>query len=88
VTLFWGDDLIDSTLGLDILGVRGIDQAVEMTLVNGLTSISQRGRYLSILPWALGEFLTAHASVGFDWDRLISFARQEFVTLVATYLDN
>jgi len=89
MTFFWGDDLIDSTPGLDILGIRGVDQAVEMSLVNGLTTISQRGRYLSILPWALAEFLTTHASAGFDWERLISFLRRvEFVTLLATYLDN
>ncbi len=51
----WGDDLLDTTQGLDILGVRGIDQAVELGLVNGITTISQRARYFSILPWALGE---------------------------------
>ena len=85
----WGDDLIDTTPGLDILGVRGIDQAVELALVNGLTTISQRGRFLSILPWALGEFLITHASDGFDWDRLIIYLRRvEFVTLVATRLDS
>ena len=85
----WGDDLLDTTQGLDILGVRGIDQAVELALVNGLTTISQRGRFLSILPWALGEFLITHASDGFDWDRLIIYLRRvEFVTLVATRLDS
>ena len=86
----WGDDLLDTTPGLDILGVRGIDQAVELALVNGLiTTISQRARFLSIFPWALGEFLISHASDGFDWDRLIIYLRRvEFVTLVATRLDS
>ena len=41
----WGDDLLDTTQGLDILGVRGVDQAVELALVNGITTISQRARY-------------------------------------------
>ena len=88
MNLCWGDDLLDTTPGLDILGVRGIDQGVELALVNGLTTISQRGRFLSILPWAIGEFLITHASDGFDWDRLIiHLGRVEFVTLVATRLD-
>ncbi len=89
MTISWGDDLLDTTQGLDVLGVRGIDQAVELALVNGLTTISQRGRFLSILPWALGDFLTTHAPDGFNWDPLIIYLRRvEFVTLAATRLDS
>ncbi len=85
----WGDDLLDTTQGLDILGVRGIDQAVEQGLVNGITTISQRARYLSILPWALGEYLVDHASEGFDWDSLTVYLRRvEFMTLAASRLDS
>ncbi len=85
----WGDDLLDTTQGLDILGVRGIDQAVELGLVNGITTISQRARYFSILPWALGEYFTEHASTGFDWDSLTAYLRRvEFVTLAASRLDS
>lgn len=85
----WGDDLIDTTQGLDILGVRGIDQAVELGLVNGITTISQRARYFSILPWALGEYFTEHASTGFDWNSLTAYLRRiEFVTLAASRLDS
>ena len=85
----WGDDLLDTTQGLDILGVRGVDQAVELALVNGITTISQRARYLSILPWALGEFLVEHATKGFDWDSLMIYLRKiEFVILAASRLDN
>jgi hypothetical protein len=88
MTVFWGDDLLDTTQGLDILGVRGIDQAVEMSLVNGITTISQRARYLSILPWALGDYMVGHASEAFDWDNLLMYLRRiEFVTLAATRLD-
>ena len=89
VAIHWGDDLLDTTQGLDVLGVRGIDQAVELTLVNGITTISQRARFLSILPWSIGEFLVEHASEGFDWDSLMVYLRRiEFVTLAATRLDN
>ena len=85
----WGDDLLDTTQGLDILGVRGVDQAVELGLVNGITTISQRARYFSILPWALGEYFTEHASTGFDWDGLTAYLRRiEFVTLAASRLDS
>lgn len=85
----WGEDLFDTTQGLDILGVRGIDQAVELGLVNGITTISQRARYFSILPWALGEYFTEHASKGFDWDSLTAYLRRiEFVTLAASRLDS
>lgn len=85
----WGDNLLDTTQGLDILGVRGIDQAVEVALVNGITTISQRARYYSILPWALGEYLVDHVSHGFGWDSLrIYLRRVEFITLAATRLDS
>ncbi len=89
MNISWGDDLLDTTQGLDILGVRGIDQAVELGLVNGITTISQRARYLSILPWAVGEFLVNHAEEGFNWDSLMVFLRRiEFVTLAASRLDS
>lgn len=85
----WGDDLLDTTQGLDILGVRGIDQGVELGLVNGITTISQRARYFSILPWALGEYLVDHALEGFDWDSLTVYLRRvEFMTLAASRLDS
>ena len=89
MNVFWGDDLLDTTQGLDILGIRGIDQAVELALVNGITTISQRGRYFSILPWALGDFLVDRASEGFDWNSLMIYLRRvEFVTLAASRLDS
>jgi hypothetical protein len=89
MNISWGDDLLDTTQGLDILGVRGIDQAVELGLVNGITTISQRARYLSILPWAVGESLVSQAEEGFNWDSLMIFLRRvEFVTLAASKLDS
>lgn len=88
MNISWGDDLLDDTPGLDILGVRGIDQGVELTLVNGVTTISQRARYFSILPWALGDYLVSHTSEGFHWSSLtIHLRRLEFMILAATQLD-
>jgi hypothetical protein len=91
MSLFWGEDLIDQSAGLDILGVRGIDQAVEAALVNGITTISQRGRYFTLLPWVLGEFFANELSSGeaeFNEQRLLRFLRcVEFLTLAATKFD-
>ena len=87
--IFWGDDIVETTKGVDILGVRGTDQTVELGLVNGITTISQRARYLSILTWSIGEFLVDQANVGFDWDRFLIYLRRvEFVTLAASRLDS
>ena len=86
---FWGDDLLDSTQGLDILGIRGLDQSIEMRLVNGITTISQRARYLSILTWSIGEFLTQNAHKGYNEADLEIFLRRvEFIILAATKVDH
>lgn len=88
MTFHWGADLLEETAGLDVLGVRGIDQSIELRMVNGITTISQRGRYLSILPWALGEFFSTNADSGFEWLALTKHLRRvEFVVLAATRLD-
>lgn len=87
--MHWGDDLIETSMGLDILGVRQVDQGVEIELVNGITTISQRARYLSILTWALGEFQTRHAETGYDQRDLLTFlSRLEFLVLAATYFED
>ena len=54
--VFWGDALGEETQGLDILGIRTLDQPLETALANGITTISLRGRYFTILPWLIGEF--------------------------------
>lgn len=91
MSFFWGNDLLDESAGLDILGVRGIDQNVEISLVNGITTISQRARYFLLLPWALGEFFkieTAGGDASFDWESLMRFIRRvEFVIMSATRID-
>jgi hypothetical protein len=49
----WGSPPAETSGGLDLLGVRRLDQSIEASLVVGITTISLRGRYLSILRWAL-----------------------------------
>jgi hypothetical protein len=88
VGIFWGDDLLDTTQGLDIVGVRGLDQSIELGLVNGITTISQRVRYLSLLTWAIGDFLHENATTGFEEKRLRAFLRRiEFLILASTRVD-
>ena len=87
----WGSPLAETSGGLDIVGVRGLDQNIEASLVVGITTISLRGRYLSILPWALGEFFAADADEGvgsFDESRFQDFLfRIQFLILACTSVD-
>jgi hypothetical protein len=72
--------------------VRGHDQAIEAQLVNGITTVSIRARYYSILTWAVGAFLkrnlddseTGHFSNASFQDFL---RRVEFLTLACTNAD-
>lgn len=90
--IFWGEGLGEETQGLDILGVRGLDQSLETALANGITTISLRGRYFTILPWLIGEFFRAEERAGatvFDADRLRTFVgRVEYLTLACTVVDD
>ncbi len=91
MALFWGDKLGEETDGLDILGIRGLDQSLETALANGITTISLRGRYFTVLPWLVGEFFEADKLTGatvFDLDRLRIFcSRVEYLILACTTLD-
>lgn len=87
----WGKAFDDGTKGLDIVGVRGLDQSLEAALVNGITTISLRGRYFTLLTWAVGEFFAtdvANNADTFDQERFKAFlTRVEFLALVCTTVD-
>lgn len=89
---FWNSPLAIEIKGLDILGVRGHDQAIEARLVNGITTISLRARYYSILTWAVGAFLKLQLNEAqtaqFSDTSFRSFLRRtEFLTLACTAED-
>jgi hypothetical protein len=87
---FWNSGEKTLIRGLDIHGVRQLDQAIERDWVAGITTISIRARYLSLLPWILTEFYDAQLSEGggkahFDEERFREvLIRLEFVVLTAS----
>lgn len=89
---FWNSGEREKIQGLDILGLRQVDQEIERSWVAGVTTISFRARYLSLLPWAISEFYERQISVSggrtvFDDEKLSEMlARLEFVILSATLL--
>jgi hypothetical protein len=88
--IFWNDDIILDTQGLDILGIRGLDQGIEANLVNGITTVSARGRYFSILAWAIKQFyvMTLEAKTPFEISNLGAFlTRVEFLVIAACQFD-
>lgn len=88
--IFWGIDIEENTQGLDILGIRQLDQGLEANLVNGVTTVSARGRYFSILPWAIKTFYATALDRGrpFAPNELATFlTRVEFLIIAASRAD-
>lgn len=92
--VFWNSGEREVTRGLDILGFRQIDQNVERSWVGGLTTISQRARYLTLLPWLLAAYYELmEAGDGRartpNWEELLRWQRRaELVVLAATRIED
>lgn len=87
---FWNAGEPDKTKGRDILGLRQLDQSIERQWVAGVTTISARARYLSLLPWVIAEYSDDELKHGggsarFDKPKFVqTLRRMEFVVLAAT----
>ena len=90
--IFWNSGEKEKIEGLDILGVRRIDQAIEKDWVAGITTISPRARYLSIFPWALTLFYNKHLpekeiEASYRVDELEGFLKRlEFIIIACSIL--
>lgn len=89
---FWNSGESNRSKGLDVIGARRIDQNHELGWVAGITTISIRARYLSMLPWVLSEYYMRELSEGdgvdtYDPDHLRKIlVRFEFIVLAASKL--
>lgn len=91
--LFWNAGADEAIGGVDLLGLRQVDQDLEAVWVAGVTTIAVRARYLSLLTWVLAEYYERQLAAGrgsavFDWEEFKAIVgRLEFITLAATALN-
>ena len=91
--IFWNSGEKEKIEGLDILGLRRVDQGIEKPWVAGITTISFRARYLSLLPWIFGEYYKTeleNKKVGeFDNNKFRNILRRlEFIIFAASQIDS
>jgi hypothetical protein len=90
--LFWNVGAQDKKKGLDVLGLRGVDQDLERRWVAGITTISFRARYLSMLAWLCAEVFERSLAKGgsdavFDKDEFERVLRRfEAVVFFSTHV--
>ena len=90
--LFWNAGEGETIGGVDLLGLRQVDQDLESAWVAGVTTVSIRARYLSLLVWVFAEYYERQLASGygssvFDWSAFKAIVgRLEFITLAATML--
>lgn len=76
----WVDFDADKTTGLDLLGLRAPVQSIGNNLLNGLTSVTPKLRYLSVLTWISWKY--AQLRMPDDWASFRSFAEQQEAMIV------
>ncbi|MEK6536778.1 MAG: hypothetical protein AABZ63_04765, partial [Actinomycetota bacterium] len=89
--IFWNDGEREIIQGLDVLGLRGLDQSIERRFVAGITTISFRARFITLVPWVLWRVYEQQLKgkdeeARLDIDRLAAaFTRLEIVVLCASH---
>jgi hypothetical protein len=75
----------EKTEGLDLLGLRAPVQRIGNQLFNGVTTVTPKVRYLSVLAWIVWRY--SEARLPNSWKSFISFAEaQEAVIVMANRL--